>query len=285
MYNLRYHIASLVAVFLALTVGLLLGSIVVERGLLTTQRTTLVEGLQTEFDTLRAESKDLKATNDALASFTSEAAPRVVDGVLAGRTVIVIAGPGNADTAARSAEAVRLAGGNVALATFKGPEFGLADETVAASTAKALGITGPSLTATGVVDALAAEWSTPGALRPMTAALITSGALKLQGLAATATVSGTVVTAVFGGTPDTWAMRLAGAMVDDTRFALGADTTKRADGSAKAAKVAGLSGVDDVDTSLGHVSLAWILSGRASGLFGAGADATVRYPSPLYPKL
>ena len=32
MYNLRYHIASLVAVFLALAVGLLLGTVVVERG-------------------------------------------------------------------------------------------------------------------------------------------------------------------------------------------------------------------------------------------------------------
>lgn len=173
----------------------------------------------------------------------------------------------------------------MALATFKGPEFGLSDAAVAAATAKALGVTGPSLTATGVVDTLAAEWSTPGALRPMTAALIASGALKMQGFAPTGTVAGTVVAAVFNGTPDTWVLRLAGAMVNDTRFALGADTTKRADGSAKAAKAAGLSGVDDVDTSLGHVSLAWILSGRASGLFGVGADATARYPSPLYPKL
>lgn len=283
MYNLRYHIASLVAVFVALTVGLLLGSIVVERGLLTSQRATLLTGLQAEFDTLRAESQGLKATNETLSLFAADAVSGVVSGVLADRTVVVIASPDNADTAARASEAVRLAGGKVAYATFSGPGFSLTDDMIAA-TARELSVATSSVTASRVVDALAFEWSATGVPRSMTKALIAAGALKMQGLGATATVAGTVVTAVYEGMPDPWAMRLARAMTSDTRFALGVDTTKRSDGSAKAAKAAGLSGVDDIDTTFGRVSLAWVLSGRAAGLFGTGADASDRYPSPLYAK-
>ena len=65
MYNLRYHIASLVAVFLALSVGLVLGSIVVERGTLDEQREALVTSLQQEFTELNAENKLLKARVEA----------------------------------------------------------------------------------------------------------------------------------------------------------------------------------------------------------------------------
>ncbi len=284
MYNLRYHIASLVAVFVALTVGILLGSIVVERGMLSSQQTTLVEGLRAEFDTLRADSATLKAANDGLSAFASDATPGVVKGVLEGRTVVVLASAETADTAARASEAIRLAGGKAAVATFAGAGLSLEDEDVVTAVATELSIPTSSVDATRVAGTLAVEWSTPDAPRPLTRALIASGGLKLSGLAATDTVSGTAIAAVFGGTPDPWAIRLARAMTDTFRFAVGVDTAKRDDGSAKAAREAGLSGVDDVDTALGRVSFAWVLSGRASGLFGQQEGATARYPSPLFGK-
>ena len=284
MYNLRYHIASLVAVFVALAVGLLLGSIVSEAGVISSQRTALVAGLQAEFDALRGDAKTLATTNEALSSFAADAVPSIVSGVLAGRTVVVIASPDDADTAARASEAVRLAGGSVAVATFTGPGLSLGDASVMAAVAKDLGVSTGSVDTTRVMDALASEWSTATATRPVTKALVSSGGLKLEGLTATQTVSGTAVTAVFDGKPDPWAIRLASAMVGSTRFAVGVDTTGHVGGSAQAAKAAGLSGVDDVDTSLGRVSFAWVLSGRASGLFGESTDATARFPSPLFAK-
>ena len=284
MYNLRYHIASLVAVFLALTVGLLLGSIVVERGLLSSQQTTLVNGLKAEFETLRTDSAALKAANDTLGAFADDAVPGLVASVLDGRTILVLAGADTADTAARASEAIRLAGGKVALATFAGPGFALDDAAVVAAVAKDLGVPESTIDATQVVNVLAAEWRTPGAPRPLTKALIASGGLKFQGLTATATVDGTAITAVYDGVPDPWAIRLARAFVGEGRFALGVDTTKRTDGSAQTAKAAGLSGVDDVDTAMGRVSLAWVLSGRAEGLFGSREGASARYPSPLFGK-
>lgn len=284
MYNLRYHIASLVAVLVALTVGLLLGSIVVERGLLASQQTTLVEGLRAEFDDLRTKGAALTTVNDTLSAFASDAAPGVVDGVLEGRTVIVLSSPETADTAARASEAIRLAGGKAAVATFAGAGLSLDDEDVVTAVAKELSVPTSSVDATRLASTLAVEWSTPDEPRPLTRALILSGGLKLSGLTTTATVGGTVIAAAFGGAPDPWAIRLARSMTDTTRFAVGVDTTKRDDGSAKAAREAGLSGVDDVDTPLGRVSFAWVLSGRAAGLFGQQETATARYPSPLFGK-
>jgi hypothetical protein len=196
----------------------------------------------------------------------------------------VLASPDTADVVARTSEAVRLAGGNVVLATFAGPGFTLGDVAVTAAVASDLGIPAVSLDGSRVVDSLAAEWSTPGVPRTLTKALIAAGGLKLTGLAATATVGGTAIAAVYDGEPDPWALRLAGALADDNRFAVGVDTAKRADGSAQAAKNAGFSGVDDVDTAMGRVSLVWVLSGRAQGWFGQREGASARYPSPLFGK-
>lgn len=283
MYNLRYHIASLVAVFLALAVGLLLGTIVVDRGVLSSQRTTLVEGLQKNFNEIRSESAETKKANDALTSFASDATPRVVAGALLGKTVLVIAGSDTGDTVSQASSDVRAAGGTVAVATFSDSGLALKDPKVAAAAAKVLGAsTTGSVEETAVVAALAHEWSSTGS-RPLTKALVDAGGLKVTGLPAAATVGGVVVTAAFGGKPDAAALRLARALSDGTHPAVGVETTKRTDGTAKAAKAAGISGVDDIDTPMGQVSLVWVLAGRATGLFGSGNTVDGPYPSPLFP--
>jgi hypothetical protein len=283
VYNLRYHIASLVAVFLALAVGLLLGTIVVERGVISKTQTATVQGLQKDFDQIRADSAAVAKQNGSLTTFATQAAPKLVDQTLAGRTVLVIASAETADTVADVTEDVKAAGGTTAIATFTGVGLSLSDPSVDAAAEKALGIPSGSIDQTTVVSALAREWSTPGDPRVLTKALVASGALKVTGLASNSSVNGTVVTATFSGTPDPAAFTLAAAMTDGLRAAAGAESTKRTDGTAAAAKAAGLSGVDNVDTPLGEVSLAWVLSGRATGLFGVGDTVDGAFPSPLFP--
>lgn len=283
MYNLRYHIASLVAVFLALAVGLLLGTIVVERGVLNSQRTTLVEGLQKDFNQIRSESAAVKKSNDALTAFVGEAAPRLVESALASRTVLVIASPDTADTVATLGRAVRAAGGKTAVATFSGAGLSLSDDAVSAAAAKALDMPVASVDATTVAAALTREWTTSGDPRVVTKALVAAGGLKLTGLAATDEIGGVAVSATFNGAPDVTALDLARELSGPTRPAVGVETTKRTDGTAAAAKAAGLSGVDDVDSAMGEVSLVWVLSGRASGLFGVGDGVDSQYPTPLFP--
>lgn len=282
MYNLRYHIASLVAVFLALAMGLLLGTIVVERGVLSNQQTTLVEGLQKDFNQVRAESAAVKKTNATLTTFATQAAPKLVEGLLQGRTILVIASPETADTVSKVSSDIRAAGGTVAVATFAGADLSLKDSGVAAAAAKALGVQAGSVTETAVASELVREWSATNDPRALSKAMVSAGGLQLSGLAADATVGGTVLTATFSGKPDAAALQLASAFADALRTSVGVETTTRQDGTAAAAGAGGMSGVDDADTPLGEVSLIWVLSGRATGTFGQGANVDAPFPSPLF---
>ena len=64
MYNVRYHIASLVSVFLALALGLVLGGLIVDKTP-TTSQSSLVTGLKQEFETLRADNDNHQTGMDA----------------------------------------------------------------------------------------------------------------------------------------------------------------------------------------------------------------------------
>lgn len=282
MYNLRYHIASLVSVFLALSVGLLLGTIVVERGVLNAQRTTLVDSIRKDVDKVNAANQRLKAQNEALSVYAAETAPELVRGVFTGRTVLVIADPDAGETVARTSDAIKLAGGAVALAEFPSAGFALGDAKVRDAAMKALGSPEASQLETRVAETLAKEWTTPGDSRVLTNALIAANGLKLSGLPASATIGAAAVSAVYGGAPDQAALRLAGTLARDGRFAAGVEITKKATGQAKAAVATGLSGVDDVESPLGQISLVWVLAGRAAGSYGSGSGVDGPFPQPLF---
>jgi hypothetical protein len=269
-------------VFLALALGLLLGTIVVERGIISDQQTTLVAGLQKDFDQIRTESAAIKKANTALTAFTAEVAPRIAEGALAGRLVLVIASPDTGDTVADVTTSVRSAGGRTAVATFTDPGLSLSDPAVATAATEALTAAGLSGEATSVIATLAREWSTPGDARALTKALVSAGGLKLTGLPATATVDAVVVSAVFAGKPDASAFALARGFAGRALPVVGVEIANRPDGTAVAAKAAGMSGVDNVDTPVGSVSLVWVLAGRAAGLYGSGATVDSPYPSPLF---
>lgn len=251
MYNLRYHIASLVSVFLALAVGLLLGTIVVERGVLNAQRTTLVDSIRKDVDRVNAANVSLKASNDALASYARQSVPAVVSGMLAGRSVVVISDIDSAETVGHAADAVKAADGSVVTAQFAGKGLSLGDAKVRDAAMKALGSPDASTLETRVADTLAREWTTPGDSRVLTNALVGAGGLKFDGLGATETVTGVVVAAVFDDQPDAAAIALGRSLAHAGRFAVGVETAKRHTGEARAASAAGLSGVDDVGDPLG----------------------------------
>jgi len=283
MYNLRYHIASLVAVFLALSVGLLLGTVVVERGVLSAQKTSLVQGLQKDYDQLRGDIKVQTARASTLAAFADDAAPAVMRDVLAGKTVVVLADPTSGETVKYAVDSVRAAGGTAAVVTLAGQGLSLGDAAVRAAAATALGVPEASVDETAVVAALAREWTASAATRGLTDALATAGALRIEGFSAGTAADGVIVASVWDDQPDAAAIAVAQAMTGPGRWAVGIETTKRPTGLATAARAASLSGVDDIDTSLGRVSLVWTVSGRVSGLFGTAKDADGAYPTPLFP--
>lgn len=95
--DIRYHIASLVAVFLALGLGILIGASLLDEGRFVESQERLVAGLEKRFDTLQAERSLLETENAKLMGRLQEQENLLVafelplvEGVLAGRTVSVI---------------------------------------------------------------------------------------------------------------------------------------------------------------------------------------------------
>jgi hypothetical protein len=91
--DFRYHLVSLISVFLALALGLFLGS--------TTLQSTVTHSLKSQANRVlgqnRTDEANLKQANierDALAGFTSSLQPYVVAGRLSGKSVALVSAPG-----------------------------------------------------------------------------------------------------------------------------------------------------------------------------------------------
>lgn len=107
MIDFRYHIVSLTAVFLALAVGVVLGTTALKGPILTDLRGR-VSGLADENKSLRKDLRDLKVQNGKQDSFAEEIAPALLSHRLTGQTVTVVSGPG-AGTKERDALTTALA--------------------------------------------------------------------------------------------------------------------------------------------------------------------------------
>lgn len=282
MYNFRYHIASLVAVFLALSIGLLLGTVVVERGTLDAQRTTLVDSLQKEYTTLRTDNTQLKSELDTDRAFVADAAPVLIANRLAGRTVLVLTNAGRADAAAAVTDSVAKAGGAVITATFRDVGFGLKDKAFAAKVAAVLATDANGDLTALVADQLARELTdVAGTPAPLTDLFVASGELTVGTPDGAGTPTAVATTGSFDDKADAAEIALAVAAKARGQLAAGAETTKHTTGVAAAAADAGLPSVDDADTPVGQVSLVWVLLGRADGRYGVTHGVDSAYPSPL----
>jgi hypothetical protein len=98
VFDLRYHVASLAAVFLMLVVGILIGVGISGRGFVDDAERDRLEGqiagLQEDLDAANAESDDLERRQDAAADFVESAYPVLADGRLAGKRIaVVVLGP------------------------------------------------------------------------------------------------------------------------------------------------------------------------------------------------
>ncbi len=284
MYNLRYHIASLVSVFLALAVGLVLGTVVVERGVLDAQKRTLVESLRGEFAQLSDANAGLRDEAESARTLSRQTIDYVVAGELEGRTVAVVATTGRTDAAAAVQAAVSAAGGTPVLVTIRKPGAALDDGAVRDAIASALrSATSGSVPSTvgalpeRVAVALVAEWEGTGVM-PLTRALDAAGGIGARALTEGAAVSGIVVVASEEVTTEPFALAIARAAAEAGLPVLGAEVTGQETGAVDALVAAGLSGVDHADRPEGALSVVWILARGVTGYFGVGEGASARFP-------
>jgi hypothetical protein len=285
MYNIRYHIASLVAVFLALSVGLVLGSIVVERGTIDRQREALVTSLQKEFVGLNAENKALKAQVDADSEFLNALVPYVIAGSLTDRAVLVLVNEGRADGLSSAQDAISAAGGDSVVVLMQAEGFGLDRPEVSAAAAKVLGVAADDARLLESVTAsLAAEWSAPGP-RPLTEALSAVGVLGAEDLPKDSGVGGLVVLAAWEKKADVAALGVASAMRKSGVVAVGGEQLNSSTGVAQAFATAGLPAVNDLGSPRGEYSLARVLTGEVEGFFGVGTATDAPFaPLPSEPQ-
>ncbi len=101
MIDFRYHLVSIVAVFLALAVGVGLGSTAL-RGPVLSDLGNNVDRLTKENKGLRSNVSALRTQNSQQQQFAAEAAPRLLKGRLTGQRIAVVSLPG-ASTSNREA--------------------------------------------------------------------------------------------------------------------------------------------------------------------------------------
>jgi hypothetical protein len=90
MINFRFHLVSLVAVFLALTVGIVVGATIVNRGLIDTLNGR-VDKVERDANNARSQNAVLSKTAKQLESYLKSAGPYVVEGRLTAVPVVVVA--------------------------------------------------------------------------------------------------------------------------------------------------------------------------------------------------
>lgn len=97
MIDYKYHVTSLVAIFLALGVGMLIGSMALDNEFLENQQETLIDRLEGDFQQLRIQNgltrSELAAANDTVEvykKFCSQTMPALIKDKLQNYRVVVI---------------------------------------------------------------------------------------------------------------------------------------------------------------------------------------------------
>jgi hypothetical protein len=90
MINFRFHIVSLIAIFLALALGVVIGAGVIDRGVVDTLNNRL-DRVEAKSDRIEGENRALTGRNDQLQKVVGDLQPFAVNGSLIGERVGVVA--------------------------------------------------------------------------------------------------------------------------------------------------------------------------------------------------
>jgi hypothetical protein len=125
MINFRFHVVSLIAIFLALALGVVVGAGVIDRGVVDTLNSRL-DRVEAKSDRIQLENDTLKAAQTRDAAFIQSMEPFALPGRLTGETVALIAVRGvDGDRVTRSIAAITEAGGQVSGILWLEAKFGL----------------------------------------------------------------------------------------------------------------------------------------------------------------
>lgn len=126
MFDMRSYIVSLIAVFLALGIGILMGTVIVDRGVLVEQQNVLVKKLQEEFGSLRQENNVLKRDLDARNKFEEETISLFVQNQLPQQNITMVTTSGVSEAVVKEVgNVLNLAGVQYNTVNILTPDFDL----------------------------------------------------------------------------------------------------------------------------------------------------------------
>ena len=289
MFDLRYHVASLTAVFVALVIGILVGVGLSGKGFVNdAERANLtrqIDDLRQQRDAAQLSVEFAGRGEQALKDFADTAYPVVVPGRLAGQRVAVLfVGPIDAGVSFAIGKAVRDAGGTV----VRVRSVGVPLDTKAVQDALRRQPAFKQLTGANRLEdlggALAAEFA-DGTKTPLWDALDDIMVPEREGLA---TPPADAVVVVRTAEPQRGATRtfLAGVYAGLARSgvpAAGTESTGAQRSAIPAFALAGLSTVDSIETSAGRLGLVLLLGGAEPGNYGVEDAATDGILPPIPP--
>ena len=279
MFDLRYHVASLAAVFVAIVLGIFIGVGLSGKGFVSDAER---ENLQARIDELRVErddavalAEDARRQGEGLDDYARSTYQELVDGRLDGKRVgVVFVGSVDQGVAGTIRRAVSDASGRITMtralrvpldgegvdgALRSDPDLqdlaGLDNrDRLGRELARELVAAGPNPVLDAVARTVVLE-QTGSASAPLDAVVVARSAAPQQ-----------------GGTQEFLAGLYSGLAAAPLPTA-GVEKTNTRASAVPAFHVRGLSTVDSVDTPAGQVALVFLLAGARAGSYGVDADA------------
>jgi hypothetical protein len=293
MFDFRYHVASLTAVFLALVIGILVGVGISDRGLIDTAKKTLLEQrvaqLRTQLDQASQRSALADREQRAAQLYVNETYPLLVHNRLRNKRIgVVLVGSGTDNPGVQRAidGLLRDAGAQeVRVRTLKMPiDAPTVDQRLASQT------DGQSYLGKGKLESLGeglGKEFVNGGDTPLWD-MLTGTIVEYQVGRLQQPLDGVIVARTVppqkGGTSK-FLLGLYRGLNSAGLPAVGAETTDAKDTAVDAYRRAGLSSVDDVDTQTGRLGAVLLLAGAPSGQYGLKATANQSLPQfPVTPR-
>jgi hypothetical protein len=296
--DFRYHLISIIAVLLALSLGIVTGS-----GFL---GEPLLRGIRAQAQRVAEQNRELGRRADSSEAALLALEPEIVEGALLGQQILVVRFGGSDDAAMQNVEAtISDAGGSLATTIVLNEPLALAEETQAAELASILGrpASSPDELRATFADSLGrglaavANKGQPGRsenLRRLLDGLAESGYLSVDGVAGQPVPLGARFVIVGGGqgSPpfpvNDVVVALALRLAARDGSVLVAESASSTWGLASAVREDALSRasvwtVDNTDQVLGRIAFALALqrsSQRPAGHYGTDSDASAIVPEP-----
>ena len=279
MFDLRYHVASLAAVFVALVIGIFVGVGLSGRGFVNdAERKNFearIDELQADRDSAEAAAKSAARRGDALDAFADTTYPSLVRRRLAGTNVgVVFVGSADQSLAGTIRRTISDAGGRVvrmrALRVPLDPQA--VDQALRgdADTRDLAGVDRRTRLGNVIAKELVQGGQTP--VLDRLSSLLVEEQLGLSKAPVDAVVVARPTRPQQGETEDFLSGLYSGLAAANVP-SVGVDESNARPSAVPPFRAAGLATVDAVDTAVGQVALVFLLEGARPGSYGLGQDA------------